>query len=65
MANLAMLDVIDYVHMHAWSPIGPMQGTNQLIPPAVPQGVMHMCQQLCPGHEGWDIRPMLGRGGCG
>ena len=51
--------------MYAWLPIGPTEGTKQLILPVVPQRVMYIHQQLCMGHKWWYIHPMPGRDGCG
>ena len=61
----AMLDAIGYIHMHAWPPIGTMEGIKQLFLPEVPQGVVCVHQQLCPGHEWWCVHPILRQGGHG
>ena len=60
-----MLDAIGYICMHAWPPIGTVEGTKQLVPPTVPQGVVCVHQQLCMGHKWWYIHPTLRQGGCG
>ena len=43
MADQAMLDAINYVHMYTWPPIGTLEGTKQLVPPAMPKGIMGVC----------------------
>ena len=65
LADQAMPDAIGYICMHTWPPIGTTEGTKQLVPPAMPKGVMCVCQQLCTGHKRWYVHPMLGQGGHG
>ena len=60
-----MPDAISYVHIHAWPPIGTTEGAKQLVPPAIPKGIVCVHQQLCTGHERWYIHPTLGRAGHG
>ena len=31
----------------------------------MPKGIVGVRQQLCMGHERWDIHPMLRQAGCG
>ena len=59
-----MPDTISYVCMHTWPLIGTTEGAKQLVLPAMPKGVMCVCQQLSTGHKWWYIHPSLGRGGC-
>ena len=54
-----MPDAIDYICIYARPPMGPTEGTKQLILPAVPQGVMCVHQQLYMGYEWWNIHPIL------
>ena len=65
MADRAMPDAISYICVHAWPPIGTAEGAKQLVPPAMPKGIVCVCQQLCTGHEQVFLHPMLGRGGRG
>ena len=44
MADQAMPDIIGYVCMYAWPPIGIMEGAKQIVPPTAPQGVMCVYQ---------------------
>ena len=42
-----------------------MEGAKQLVPPAMPKGIVCVYQQLCTGHKWWYTHPMLGQGGRG
>ena len=59
-----MPDTIGYICMHTWPRIGTTEGATQLIPPAVPKGVVFVHQQLCTGHKQWYVHPTLGQSGC-
>ena len=63
MADQAMPDAINYVLIHACLPIGTTEGTKQLVPHAMPKGIVCVHQQLCSGYEQWYVHPMLGQGG--
>ena len=65
MADRATLDAISYICMHTWPQIGTLEGTKQLVPPAMPKVVVCIYQQLSIGYNWWYIHPMLRRGGCG
>ena len=58
-----MLDTISYIYVHAWPPIGTTKGAKQLVPPAMPKGIVCVHQQLCIGQERWYIHPILRQGG--
>ena len=40
LADQAMLDAISYVCVHTWPPIRTTEGAKQLVPPAMPKGIM-------------------------
>ena len=42
-----------------------MEGTKQIFLPAIPKGIMGVCQQLSMGHEWWFGHPTLWQGGHG
>ena len=44
MADQAMLDAISYIHMHTWPLIGTTEGAKQLVPHAVPKGIVGVHQ---------------------
>ena len=60
-----MPDAISYIFVHTWPPIRTTEGIEELVPPTMPKGIMHICQQLSTGHKWWYIHPMLGRAGHG
>ena len=57
-----MLDTISYICVQTWPPIGTTEGAKQFVPPAMPKGVVCICQQLSMGHEQWYVHSMLGQG---
>ena len=65
LVDLATPDGIGHVNVHTWLPIGTTEGGKQFVLPALPKGVVCVCQQLCMSHEYWYIYPMLGQGGHG
>ena len=51
--------------MHTWPPIGTMEGTKQLVLPAMPKGIIGVHQQLSMGHKRWYVHPMPRQAGHG
>ena len=60
-----MPDATSYIHVHTWPPIGTTEGAKQLVPIAMPKGIVGVCQQLSMGHKQWYVHPMLRQGGLG
>ena len=42
LADQAMLDSINYLCVHAWPLKGTTEGAKQLVPPVMPQGIVHV-----------------------